>query len=151
MKLTAAFTEESPKFDATLAEGEQSFAANMGNIQIVYNGEAGATFTPAVSEDGIISWTNDRELPNPDPVNIRGRDGADGSQGPQGPQGDTGAQGPKGDTGPEGPKGEQGPKGDTGATGPQGPAYALTEADKAEMVAAVIAALPKYDGEVVAE
>ena len=32
----------------------------------------GATYTPAVSEDGVISWTNDQELPNPDPVNIKG-------------------------------------------------------------------------------
>lgn len=43
----------------------------------------------------------------------------------------------------------KGDKGDTGPEGPQGPAYALTEADKAEMVAAVIAALPVYNGEVV--
>lgn len=43
----------------------------------------------------------------------------------------------------------KGEKGETGAQGPQGPAYALTEADKAEMVAAVIAALPVYNGEVV--
>lgn len=37
-------------------------------------GENGATFIPFVSEDGIISWTNDKGLPNPDPVNIRGAD-----------------------------------------------------------------------------
>lgn len=52
-------------------------------------------------------------------------------------------KGDTGDTGPEGPRGEPGPE------GPRGPAYALTEADKAEMVAAVIAALPVYNGEVV--
>lgn len=38
-------------------------------------GEDGATFIPNVSEDGIISWTNDKELENPDPVNIKGEDG----------------------------------------------------------------------------
>ena len=54
----------------------------------------------------------------------------------------------------------KGDKGDTGATGPQGPAGAdgktpvkgtdfFTAADKAEMVNAVIAALPVYAGEVV--
>lgn len=32
----------------------------------------GATFYPHVSEDGWISWTNDRNLPNPEPVQIRG-------------------------------------------------------------------------------
>jgi len=30
----------------------------------------GATFTPHVSSDGILSWTNDKGLPNPDPVDI---------------------------------------------------------------------------------
>ena len=52
-------------------------------------------------------------------------------------------KGDTGDTGPEGPRGEPGPE------GPRGPAYALTEADKAEIVAAVIDALPVYNGEVV--
>ena len=99
-------------------------------------GVDGATFYPSVSPDGVLSWTNDGEKPNPDPVNIRGPQGnagATGPQGEQGPKGDTGEtgpQGPKGDTGetgPQGPKGDtgetgpQGPKGDTGDTGPQGP------------------------------
>lgn len=34
--------------------------------------ENGATFTPSVSEDGVISWTNDKGLENPEPVNIKG-------------------------------------------------------------------------------
>lgn len=38
-------------------------------------GENGATFTPNVSAEGVISWTNDQELPNPEPVNIKGNDG----------------------------------------------------------------------------
>lgn len=71
---------------------------------------AGYTFMPSVSSEGVISWTNDGGLANPDPVNIKGPQGATG------PKGDTGEQGPKGDTG------SQGPKGNTGATGPQGPA-----------------------------
>lgn len=32
----------------------------------------GATFTPSVSQNGDLSWTNDGGLPNPAPVNIRG-------------------------------------------------------------------------------
>lgn len=36
-----------------------------------------------------------------------------------------------------------------GPAGPQGPAYALTDADKKEIVNAVVAALPVYNGEVV--
>lgn len=77
----------------------------------------GVTFTPAVSADGVISWTNDGGLTNPDPVSIKGPTGATG------PAGATGARGPKGDTGATGPQGVQGPrgvKGDTGAQGPQG-------------------------------
>ena len=71
----------------------------------------------------------------------------DGPQGPQGPQGETGPkgpQGPQGDTGPQGPQGEQGPKGETGPAGytpVKGTDY-FTDADKAELVDAVMAALP---------
>lgn len=36
---------------------------------------AGTTFTPSVSADGLISWTNDGALDNPDPVNIKGPQG----------------------------------------------------------------------------
>ena len=57
---------------------------------------AGATFTPTVSSDGVISWTNDGSLPNPEPVNIKGPQGETGATGPQGPQGATGATGPAG-------------------------------------------------------
>lgn len=43
-------------------------------------GPSGATFTPHVSEAGEISWTNDKGLPNPDPVNIKGPPGEGGSE-----------------------------------------------------------------------
>lgn len=42
-------------------------------------GDFGATFIPSVSEDGILSWTNNGDLPNPDPVNIKGPSGDAGS------------------------------------------------------------------------
>lgn len=45
-------------------------------------GENGATFTPSVSPAGVISWTNDKGLENPDPVNIKGPAGPTGPQGP---------------------------------------------------------------------
>ena len=38
-------------------------------------GENGATFTPSVSTDGKLSWTNDKGLENPPSVNIKGADG----------------------------------------------------------------------------
>ena len=91
-------------------EAFEQFEAGMESGE--YNG---ATFTPAVSTAGVLSWTNDKGLANPASVNIMG------PQGPQGPQGPMGIAGPTGATGPTGPQGEPGAKGDTGATGPQGP------------------------------
>ena len=38
--------------------------------QEAVKGENGATFIPSVSANGVISWTNDKNLPNPAPVNI---------------------------------------------------------------------------------
>lgn len=38
-------------------------------------GEDGATFIPSVSVAGVISWTNDKGMPNPTPVNIKGPQG----------------------------------------------------------------------------
>lgn len=38
-------------------------------------GPAGATYTPSVSSDGTLSWTNNGGLPNPSPVNIKGPPG----------------------------------------------------------------------------
>ena len=35
----------------------------------------GVTFTPSVSVDGVISWTNDGGLVNPTPINIKGQTG----------------------------------------------------------------------------
>ena len=85
------------------------------------DGADGATFVPHVSEDGIISWTNNKGLANPLPIDISGPQGPQGEQGIQGPKGDTGATGDKGDTGATGPQGEQGPKGDKGDPGDTGP------------------------------
>ena len=98
---------------------------------------------------------------------LKGEKGDIGATGPQGPKGDTGPQGPqgeKGDTGPQGlqgiqgvqgPQGERGPAGADGAPGKNGtdghtPVKGTdywTASDKAEIVAEVTAALPKYGGE----
>ena len=85
----------------------------------------GVTFTPSVSADGVISWTNDGGLENPEPVSIKGPKGDKGDPGEQGPAGPAGEQGPAGPAGPKGDPGEQGPtgpKGDPGEQGPAGPA-----------------------------
>lgn len=69
-------------------------------------GDTGAYFTPAVSAEGLLTWTNNGGLTNPASANIKGPKGDKGERGEQGPQGEpgaagaTGAQGPQGDTGP---------------------------------------------------
>ena len=45
----------------------------------VNNGTNGVTFTPNVSSEGIISWTNNAGLPNPESRDIRGPRGEPGS------------------------------------------------------------------------
>lgn len=80
----------------------------------VYNG---ATFSPELSVDGDLSWSNDKGLVNPESVNIKGPKGDKGDRGEQGLKGD---KGDIGLIGPQGPKGDIGPKGDTGLTGPKG-------------------------------
>ena len=75
MKLDVRFSENNMSMNVALSKGQQTFAPNMGDFVVVHDGQNGATFYPSVSEDGIISWTNNRELENPPPVNIRGKDG----------------------------------------------------------------------------
>ena len=100
----------------------------------------------------------------------QGPKGDTGATGPQGPKGDTGAAGPKGPKGDIGPVGEdglsaymiamengfsgteeqwlaslKGDKGDKGDTPVKGTDY-WTEADKAEIVADTLAALPTWTG-----
>lgn len=63
-------------------------------------------------------------------------------------KGDTGAAGANGKDGTNGKNGANGKDGADGKTPVKGTDY-FTEADKAEMVSAVIASLPVYNGEVV--
>lgn len=74
-------------------------------------GKDGVTFTPSMSDDGDLSWTNDGGKANPQTVNLKGPKGDTGTRGP------AGADGAKGDTGPEGPRGLQGKTGPAGADG----------------------------------
>ena len=94
------------------AEAFEQFEQNLAGGE--YNG---ATFTPAVSTAGVLSWTNDKGLPNPASANIMGPQGPAGATGATGATGPQGPQGPRGETGPQG---LQGPQGATGPTGPKG-------------------------------
>lgn len=46
------------------------------------DGTDGVTFTPSVSSEGVISWTNDGERANPQSVNIKGPKGDTGDPAP---------------------------------------------------------------------
>lgn len=115
-----------------------------GNVEV--KGNNGATFTPSVSPDGVISWTNDNGLENPEPTNIKGGDGVgiksieqtttsteDGGENVftvtltngnkatfSVKNGSKGSTGEKGDQGIQGVQGDQGEKGATGSQGPKG-------------------------------
>ena len=118
--VTRRGTDELPILDFGIPKGDR------GPIGPGGEGSVGYFFTPHVSPEGIISWTNDGNLANPDPINIKGpkgekgENGAPGPQGNPGPQGQQGIQGPKGENGDTGPEGPRGPQGTQGPTGPQG-------------------------------
>ena len=95
-----------PILDFGIPKGDRGPAGPGGE------GSIGYFFTPNVSPEGVISWTNDGGLENPSPVNIKG---------PKGDKGDNGAPGPQGNPGPQGLQGPKGDKGDNGAPGPEGP------------------------------
>lgn len=55
----------------------------INNTKII-GGADGATFIPSVSENGDLSWSNNKGYNNPQTVNIKGKDGADGKDGKTG-------------------------------------------------------------------
>lgn len=68
------------------ADGDESFNVMNGKNggedgKDGEDGEDGATFTPSVSSGGVISWTNNKGLTNPAPVNIKGGKGDKGDDG----------------------------------------------------------------------
>lgn len=67
-------------------------------------GPNGATFIPQVNSEGVISWTNDKELQNPSPVNIKGPQGEQGEKGKDGVDGAPGQDGKDGADGTPGTK-----------------------------------------------
>ena len=132
----------------------------------------GVTFVPSVAENGDISWTNDKELDNPETTNIKGPKGEKGDQGEQGIQGEKGDTGDNGATfvpsvaengdiswtndkgldNPEttnikGPKGEKGDKGEDGYTPVKGIDY-FTPEDIANLDIATKAYLNQLVGDI---
>lgn len=123
MSVNVKFQNGVKTFATTFSQTGKSFGANMGNTQNVTEIMRGATFIPSVSAEGVISWTNDADLTNPAPVNIKGEKGDPGEKGEtgaQGIQGIQGAKGDKGDTGATGAAGRDGIDGKDGANGADG-------------------------------
>lgn len=104
-------------FEVTSDSRNEPFDASVDDLNVVHDGQNGATFTPDVSEDGVLSWTNDRDLPNPKPVNIKGEKGDKGERGEKGDKGDRGERGLQGAPGIQGIPGEKGERGERGADG----------------------------------
>lgn len=63
------------KMTVSFSGMNEAIALNFGEFTVLHDGQNGATFYPAVSADGILSWTNNRGLENPAPVRIKGDDG----------------------------------------------------------------------------
>ena len=85
-------------------EGNTPNDLELNSINLDIEGELiyakdGVTFIPNVSESGEISWSNNGDLKNPEPRNIKGPQGV---QGEQGEKGEKGEKGDKGDTGADG-------------------------------------------------
>jgi hypothetical protein len=70
-------------------------------------GPRGYTFKPSISSTGVLSWSNDGQLTNPQAVSLIG------PAGPAGPAGEPGSAGPAGPQGEPGQAGETGPRGVT--------------------------------------
>ena len=102
MNLDLSFEQNQQNINVPFSESGAEFNTNFGETSVIQDGKNGATFYPNVSADGIISWTNNRGLPNPNPVNIKGEKGDKGDRGEQG------IQGLKGETGEQGEKGTDG-------------------------------------------
>lgn len=53
-------------------DGTQGAFVDSGKPSRGVQGDAGVIYTPHLSEAGVLSWTNDGDLPNPDPVSLLG-------------------------------------------------------------------------------
>lgn len=170
-KLAEVITSLNGKVTPEQLEAEIASVLEEAKVSGEFDGEDGKDGTNG--KDGVSPTVSVTEITGGHRITITdvndtyavdvmdGKDGVDGSPGTNGKDGTNGTNGKDGTsvthtwsgttltiTSASGTSSAN-LKGDTGDTGPQGPAYTLTTADKTEMVSAVIAALPVYNGEVV--
>lgn len=142
--VTNSGTENAAVLDFGIPKGADGTGGG-GSSEAGADGEDGGYYTPSVTTAGLLNWTPSKDgMPAVASVNIRGPKGDTGSQGERGLQGIQGVQGP---VGPAGPTGATGATGPAGYTPVKGTDY-WTAADRQSMVNDVLAALPKYNGEV---
>ena len=80
VRLELVETDEPVKADDRLPILDNLIEETNKVVEAAKNGEFdGATFTPSVSEDGDLSWSNDKGKDNPPTVNIKGTKGDPGS------------------------------------------------------------------------
>lgn len=79
--------EEADEYFLTQAEADELYLAIDGHITLTEeqkeelrgkDGKNGIFFTPIISEDSVLTWTNNGDLDNPDPIDLKGKDGKDG-------------------------------------------------------------------------
>ena len=61
------------KIDVTFQQTDMSFNTRLDNVIQMGeggSGNPGTTFFPSVSDEGVLSWTNNGGLQNPKPVDI---------------------------------------------------------------------------------
>jgi hypothetical protein len=165
MNIKVAFSESNDvELPVVFSESDQSIDLDFGKIQTVNIGKNGLSAYEIAVENGFEGTEEEwlESLQGEDgkdgytPVKgvdyFDGKDGKDGCTPIKGVDYFDGQNGKDGYTPVKGVDyfdGQNGQPGKDGKTPIKGTDY-FTEADKAEMVASVIAALPKYDGEVVA-
>lgn len=121
MNTDVQFTESNRGFASNFGESSQSFRAEYSGGGSAGQGKDGASAYEIALKNGFVG--SEVEWLE----SLHGKDGTDGQPGKDGANGKDGAD---------------------GKTPVKGTDY-FTEADKAELVSAVIAALPVYNGEVV--
>lgn len=127
IEIEVEFSQLEQEMDVEFEQSDMAMEADFGELQTVNIGLSAYQVAVKNGFEGTEEeWLESLKGPKGDP----------GPAGHQGPVGETGA------TGPAGPPGPQGPKGDT----PEKGVDYFTEAEKAEMVADVIAALPTWEG-----
>lgn len=86
-QLQVTLSAQSPSISAAITTTD-TLSAGMGESAGV-----GTVYTPHITDDGILTWTNDGNRANPAPANIKGPKGDTGPQGPVGPRGPAGKDG----------------------------------------------------------